>query len=146
MSYLNKLSLDSIPECLKLNEVETVLIARNILFLKLFRLPKSLWSAVKDKVINVPITSDDILNSLEEIKSFPRPLADSGLIPVEFKRKKEYKSKIFHRFVNVEKLIAALKTLKELGHTGYQDIKINENYHVEYETQEDDGDGDEKLR
>ena len=40
---------------LELTELEGALIAKNIIFQKIFQLPKSRWTALKDRVINVPI-------------------------------------------------------------------------------------------
>ena len=132
MSRTNGLSLDDVPSCLKLSELETVLIARNILFLKIFALPKSRWGAFKDKVINVPIPSDEIITSLSEISKFPRQPSDAGLIPVMLKRKKAYKSYHLHASVSPEKLVEALHYLRDAGHPGYQQITIAEDYQISF--------------
>ena len=57
---MNKLQLTDTDKDLKkqdliLTELEGALIAKTILFQKIFQLPKSLWTALKDKIVNVPI-------------------------------------------------------------------------------------------
>ncbi len=59
MSTLNGLQIyDHEPE-LELTELEGNLIAKNIVFMKICQLPKSRWTALKDKIINVPVKDDD---------------------------------------------------------------------------------------
>ena len=53
LSYQNGLCIEELPEQLKLSDLEHTLIAKNILFLKIYELPISRWSAVKDRTINV---------------------------------------------------------------------------------------------
>ena len=48
---------DSNGNKLDMSELEATLIAKNILFMKIFNLPKSRWSAVKDKTVNVPVAT-----------------------------------------------------------------------------------------
>ena len=55
----NGLSIDVIEdENLKLTELENNLIARNIIFQKIHKLPKSRWSGTHDRLINVPVGLD----------------------------------------------------------------------------------------
>ena len=56
MCHRNNLQLFDIQgyEELKLTELENAMIALNILFQKVFKLPKSRWPAMKDKTINIP--------------------------------------------------------------------------------------------
>ncbi len=122
------LKTEQIPECLNLNELECSLIARNIIFLKLFKLPVSRWSAVKDKVINVPVTENDLEKTLSSITVLPRNRNEAGLIPVQLKRKLSYKNVVSESFVNPQKLIAALQHLKKAGHPGYQNVTVKNNY------------------
>ena len=128
LSYLNGLQVEHIPELNVLSELENTLIAKNIIFLKLFQLPVSRWSAVKDKIVNVPITNNDLLNTLSSLNSFPRTLDEAGLIPVQLKRKLEYKNKVLEAYINPENLVRALKCLKEAGHPSYQNIVIQDHY------------------
>ena len=76
------------PE-LQLTELEANLIAKNIVFMKIFQLPKSRWTALKDKVINIPVQNDDVLNTMTQL---PRTPNEAGLIEVDFKRKVEYEN------------------------------------------------------
>ena len=69
---------------LEMTELEGALIAKNIIFQKIFQLPKSRWTALKDRVVNVPINDDSILNTLEAL---PRTPQGAGLIGVALKRK-----------------------------------------------------------
>ena len=72
LRYYNGLECDNIPEELKLSDLENTLIAKNIIFQKIFLLPKSRWRAVKDRAVNVPITDNDLLRTVSSITSFPR--------------------------------------------------------------------------
>ena len=68
MSVKNALSLSPIAnQDLKLSEIENNLIAQNILFQKIFLLPKSRMSAVKDRLVNVPISASDVINTIKNI-------------------------------------------------------------------------------
>ena len=61
MSIRNGLQLTKLDDTdLKLSEIENNLIAQNIVFQKIFILPKSRMSAVKDRLVNVPIGPTDI--------------------------------------------------------------------------------------
>ena len=77
---------------MKLTELENNLIARNIIFQKIHKLPKSRWSGTHDRLVNVPVGPQDVLNTIE---SLPRTPAEAGIIPiipVKLKRKLEYKT------------------------------------------------------
>jgi hypothetical protein len=74
---------------LQLTELEANLIAKNIVFMKIFQLHKSRWTALKDKVINIPVQNDDVLNTMTQL---PRTPNEAGLIEVDFKRKIEYEN------------------------------------------------------
>ena len=87
MSSANGLSLQHVPEDIKLTELENNLIAKKILFQKIFQLPKSRIAAVKDKLVNIPIQEKDIFNTLEAL---PRTTANGGLVEVKLKSKQEY--------------------------------------------------------
>ena len=128
LSVKNGLTIENIPCELDLSELSNVLIAKNIIFLKLFKLPKSRWSALKDKIINVPITDDDILKTLSELTSLPRLPDQAGLIPVQLKRKVSYKSAVQEAYIDPQKLITAVAKLKELGHPGYTAVNLPNNY------------------
>ena len=44
---------------------------------------------MKDKVINIPVQNDDVLNTMTQL---PRTPNEAGLIEVDFKRKIEYEN------------------------------------------------------
>ena len=96
------------------------MIARNLIFMKIFKLPKSRMAAVKDRIVNVPINEEDIRKT---IKSLPRTPTEAGIIPVKLKRKENFKNTHIEEYISIPKIKAALKILKKLGHMYYQFIK-----------------------
>ena len=50
-----------------LSELENCMIAQNILFMKMFALPKSRMSAFKDRLVNIPISINDVSNTLKSL-------------------------------------------------------------------------------
>ena len=58
------------------------------MFQKIYYLPKSRWTGLKDRVINIPIEKESLMNTIEKL---PRLTAESGLVEVKLKRKIEYK-------------------------------------------------------
>ena len=119
MSNQNSLMLIDLSnnEELQVTELENAMIALNIIFQKVFKLPKSRWPGMKDKTINVPIFESDILNTIE---SLPRTPSNAGIVPINFKRKVEYKKRHVVQYFSVPKIIKALATLKEMGNRYYQ--------------------------
>ena len=138
MSNRNSLTLLNLSdyEELKVTELENAMIALNIIFQKVFKLPKSRWPGMKDKTINIPIYESDILNTIEAL---PRTPTEAGIVPINFKRKKEYKNNHIVQFVSVPKIMNALKTLKEMGNRYYQFVPIST--HFEDECKENDLEG-----
>ena len=65
-----------------LTELENNLIAQRVLFQKIFQLPKSRMAACKDKLINIPISEKDVLNT---VQSLPRTPNEAGLLEVKLK-------------------------------------------------------------
>ena len=58
----NQFEVEPIPDWLSgMNELELVLCAKRIIFIKLHNMPVSRWSGMKDKVVNIPITSSTLL-------------------------------------------------------------------------------------
>ena len=131
---LNGLQAEPIPKVLVLNDLETCLVAKKILFMKIFQLPRSRWNAVVDKTINIPILDDDILQTLNTIQSLPRKPDQAGLVPVQLKRKLEYKNKVVEAYIDPDKLVAAVRMLQKLGHPSYQGIDINQNFIAEVQS------------
>ena len=100
-----------------MTELEGALIAKTIIFQKIYQLPKSRWTALKDRLINVPLNNEDILNTMEKL---PRTPNESGLIGVALKRKKEYKNTHKHQLIDPTKLFRMLEKLKQNGNRHYQ--------------------------
>ena len=117
MARDNKLHVIAIPEDdLKLTELESNLIAKTILFQKIFQLPKSRMAACKDRLINIPVNSQDVLNTIENIPRTPR---EAGLLEVKLKRKLEYKNVHQQAYIDPQKIYKALDFLKKKGHPDY---------------------------
>ena len=125
MSSKNGLNLREIKDPdTKLTEVENNLIAQNIIFQKIFLLPKSRMSAVKDRLVNVPVGASDVLNT---IKSIPRTPREAGLIQVKLKRKLKYQNYHKQEYIDPKKIFKTLELLKTSGHPYYQfydDFKV----------------------
>ena len=121
MSSQNNLQLFDLSgyEELKLTELENCLIALNIIFQKVFQLPKSRWPAMKDRTVNIPVFEADVLKTVE---SLPRTPSEAGIIPVNLKRRMNYKQNHKTQYVSVPKILKALETLKGLGNKYYQFI------------------------
>ena len=118
MSRANNLDLVSLgnDSDLNLTELENNLIAKRILFQKIYQLPRSRMAGCKDKLINIPILDSDVLNTIENL---PRTPKEAGLVEIQLKRKLEYNN--FHKkqFVNPEKIYKSLNFLKKKQHPGY---------------------------
>ena len=85
MSVANSLKLVHLPNSsLKLSELENNLIAKRILFQKIYQLPKSRMAGMKDRLINIPIYEQDVINTIENI---PRTPNEAGLLEIKLKRK-----------------------------------------------------------
>ena len=80
--------------------------------MKIIQLPKSRWTALKDKIINIPVKEDDILNTMT---SLPRTPDEAGLIEVDLKRKVEYKNSHIKQLINPKKCYRMLELLKRKG-------------------------------
>ena len=119
MSNQNNLQLMDLShyEELHLTELENSMIALNIIFQKVFKLPKSRWPAMKDRTVNILIFETDVLNT---IKSLPRTPSQAGIIPIN--RKLNYKTSHKVQYISVPKILKALNTLKKMGNRYYQFI------------------------
>ena len=117
MSVMNGLKIPSHDPEMELTELEGNLLAKNIVFMKSFQLPKSRWTALKDKIINVPVNDSDIVNT---ISSLPRTPSEAGLIEIDLKRKVEYQNSHMRQLINPEKCFKMLQLLKKSGNIYYQ--------------------------
>ena len=66
----NGLQVDQINDDLKLTELEKNLIAKNIIFQKIHKMPKSRWSGTHDRLVNVPVNPEDVLNTIDSIRGW----------------------------------------------------------------------------
>ena len=130
MAASNNLYLDPIPEELKLTDLEQQLIARNLIFMKIAKLPKSRLHKIVDRVINVPLEDNDIEKT---VTSLPRKFSNSQLQFVKFKRMKSLKNSHCMQFIRPNMLINAIMKLKDLKNPFYENINVNEKF-----TDEDD--------
>ena len=102
---------------LDLTELELNLISKRIIFMKIHRKPKSLMSAIKDRVVCIPIDSGTINETLQKLPRLPK---DAGLVPIKLKRKQSYKQSHLQEWVDIEKVHRCLLLLKNFGHKEYQ--------------------------
>ena len=136
MSTKNGLKIFDHEPDLELTELEGNLIAKNILFMKIFQLPRSRWSALKDKIVNVPVNNEDIVNTVTKL---PRTPNEAGLIEVSLKRKLEYKNPHAQQLIDPRKCFKMLELLKKSGNPHYQ---FYDDYNVYTERcREEDSDG-----
>ena len=117
MAVANGLSQVKVEEDLNLTELENNLIAKKIIFQKVFKLPKTRMAAVKDRLVNIPIGDGDVLNT---INCLPRTPSEAGLIEVKLKRKIEYKNYHQYEYISPEKIFKSLNYLKQMGNPHYQ--------------------------
>ena len=96
---MNALQICDRPSFLNLTEVENVMIAPRINFIKMIKLPVSRMKGIKDKIINVPIPLETVKKT---IHSLPRNLDEASVIPIMVKRKREYLSNVFHQYIRPE--------------------------------------------
>ena len=121
-SKANYMSLEKIPDKLKdLNHLELHTICKRILFMKLVKLPRGKQKGIKGAAVNVPADLGPACQLL------PRIPTDAHIISLKLKRKLEYKQAYLHDTIRPEKVITALKYLKN-NNPMYSDININENW------------------
>ena len=106
MAAANGLNVVHCDEGLKLSELENNLIAKRIMFQKIYQLPKSRMAACKDHLINIPIGSDDVINTLSNL---PRTPKEAGLLEVKLKRRIEYKSTHQQAYIDPNRIYDALR-------------------------------------
>ena len=81
-------------------------------------------AACKDHLINIPISSDDVINTVQNL---PRTPEEAGLLEVKLKRKLDYKNTHQQAYIDPRKIYKALDFLKSKGHPEYQ---FYDDYHV----------------
>ena len=111
LSFQNNLKVSEIPECLQsLTSLEKQLIKKNLPFLKVRKLPKTQMDVINDKVVNVPISDDDLIKN---VNCLPRTKETNGFVNLKMKR--QMKSKTYYKMETVrpDKVYNALLWLKE---------------------------------
>ena len=126
MSVMNNLQLHYTDQQLrdlglKLTELEAVLVAPNILFQKIYELPKSRWSSLDGRVVNVPISRDSRITTIEQMK-LPRTPLEGEVMIVSLKRKMEYKGSVYKELVNADRMYYFLKKMKEWNNPHFKEI------------------------
>ena len=110
--------------------------------MKIHRKPKSRMTAIKDRVVCIPIDSETINETLQKLPRLPK---DAGLVPIKLKRKQTYKQSHLQEWVNVEKVHRCLLLLKNFGHKEYQFYTPEDLESYVSRCKEDDSDGYEML-
>ena len=124
MSHKNNLQLVNLDGMdLNLTPLERQLIARLLLFQYIIRLPKSRMAGTKNKIVAVPVNEQDVKHTLE---SLPRTPNEAGIIPVQLKRKVEYKNCHRDEYIDKGKLFKAIDTLITQGHPYYAGVDLLE--------------------
>ncbi|CAM4490552.1 unnamed protein product [Leuciscus chuanchicus] len=125
IALANKLQFAPIPpELCDLNVLERHVIAKYIPFAKIVTLPKGQQRAIKGAVISVASEVETTVNSL------PRPRSESQLLTVKLKRRLCYKGHYQFQTLNMQKVLSALRKLKDI-HSEYKDILINAEFSEE---------------
>ena len=114
----NNLTLEDVPFELKdLRPLETRLLCLRIPFMKLVALPKGGQMAIHGSAVNVP-------SKLQPIATLLPRLPDAAeVIPLKLKRKLVYDGHYMHEYVRPQKVMAALKWLKQ-NNPHYKDVDI----------------------
>ena len=108
----------------------------NLIFHKIFTLPRSRWTGLTGKVINVPITSQAINQTLVQL---PRTPTSAGLISLTFKRMKEMKNNHKKQLINQDKIFRMLQKLKKSGSPYHQTILTPEEFKDECQRHDEIG-------
>ena len=118
-SKANGMKLDEIPNELKeLNTLEIRLVSLRIAFMKMVALPSGKQRCIHEPAVNVPSKLENVCTLL------PRMPSEASMIPLKLKRKLHYKGHYMYDYVRPDKVMTALKWLKENNHM-YYDIDIN---------------------
>ena len=118
----NCLEYPDIPDCLQLSNLERQMICKDLVFIKIRRLPSYMrMEAMNDHIINVPIEDDDIIKT---VTSLPRTQKNNGLITVGLKRDMALKKMEKLQMIQPERVYEALLHLKE-NHPSYKNINIS---------------------
>ena len=107
-SVMNANKIYDRPDCLNLTEVENVLLAPRIAFMKMIRLPVSRMHGIRDRVVNVPIPNDTIKKTVASLpRSLPRTLEEAQVIPISLRKKRDLVTSQVKQWIDPEKVIEA---------------------------------------
>ena len=121
MCFQNYLQPAEIPDCLKnLTNLEKQLIVKNLVFIKVRQLPKTRMAAMNDRVINVPISDDNIA---KRVTSLPRTEDNSGMVNIGLKRKLNMTNYHKHGLIDPDRVYQACEHLIK-HHPAYKNIKL----------------------
>ena len=121
MAVQNGLQLTNLDSDLQLTELENNLIAQMINFQYIFQLPKSRWGGTKKQMISVPVSQETVQETVNQLPRLPK---DAELVPVNLKRKMEYKNSHKTEFINPEKVLKVLQILKTSAILFTNSVKI----------------------
>ena len=125
-SATNCLAAVSVPDdLLPRTYLEEALLARALVFIKIFSLRNSLMPAMKDQCIVIPLEKGDVYNTVE---SMPRLPSESGIIDIQWKRRVAMKNVHLQAKVDPDKLFRQLQFLKDCGNPHYQKTQTREEY------------------
>ena len=133
----NCLEAVSVPNHVQLSSyLEEALIARVLLFMKIFSLRSSLMPAIKDKCIVIPLDKNDVINNVE---SLPRLPSETGIIDIQWKRRLRQKNYHLQAKVDPQKLFDAIQFLKHCNNKHYINTQSREEYEARCKAQDPDG-------
>ena len=122
LSSKNGLSVYERPDFLKLTVVENLLIAPRINCITMIKLPVSRMLGIKNRIINVPIPPERIVESVE---SLPRTLEEAEVIPVAVKKKKSMLSSMFEQHARPQMIRKAVKFLLNVNYPFYSNVNFD---------------------
>merc|ERR1711860_264879 len=93
LCFMNGLQACKIPPCLsQLKGLEKQLIKKSLPFIKVRQLAKTQMDIMNDKVVNVPISDEDVVKN---VTSLPRTKETNGIVTLKMKRR--MKQKTYHK-------------------------------------------------
>ena len=134
---VNCLKVVPVPENIRLRSyLEEALIARVLLFIKIFALRTSLMPAMKDQCVVIPLSGSDILNTVE---SLPRLPSESGILDIHWKRRIQLKTTHLQAKVDPNRLFNALEFLKKSGNKYYEATQTLDEFKSKCNLEDPDG-------
>ena len=134
------MKLDPVPEELNVTDLEQQLFAPNLIFMKIKRMPTSRMKCIVDKIVNVPLHSEDIEKSLNKISKsvLPRPLNEAGIVEIKLKRKLEMKNSYSNKYIRANVPRNAVLKLKELNNPHFAHVTVREESEMEVDSEPED--------